>query len=183
MREELADAMLDVFLERGYDEVTVEEAARAVGISRATFFRYFGSKEDAVLTTVGGSSHAFEKAMTDLELRPGVPVWDLVRDTFQRTISPLDQGEERGRARLRMIHAHAALRSRLAERRQILCPDLAQALTAQGLPPALATTVSTVGLSALDLAWSRWAQDGSLTMHAALDQVFAELMGAAQPFA
>lgn len=181
MREELADAMLDVFLERGYEEATVEEAARAVGISRATFFRYFGSKEDAVLATVGGSSQAFEKAMTELVLRPSVAVWDEVRDAFQRTVDPLDQGEERGRARLRMIHANAALRSRLAERRQALAPELARALAAQGLPATFATTVATVGLSALDLAWARWAQDPALTMNATLDEVFAELTRAASP--
>lgn len=37
---------LALFFERGFDETTVDEVARAAGIGRRTLFRYFSSKND-----------------------------------------------------------------------------------------------------------------------------------------
>lgn len=41
---------LRLFREQGYDATTIEQIAEAVEISPSTFFRYFGAKEDLVLT-------------------------------------------------------------------------------------------------------------------------------------
>jgi AcrR family transcriptional regulator len=41
-------AAIDVFTRRGYDATTVDDLADAVELSRSTFFRRFGSKEDVV---------------------------------------------------------------------------------------------------------------------------------------
>jgi AcrR family transcriptional regulator len=41
-------AAIDVFTRQGYDATTVDDLADAVELSRSTFFRRFGSKEDVV---------------------------------------------------------------------------------------------------------------------------------------
>jgi len=41
---------LRLFSEQGFEETTVEQVAEAAGISTATFYRYFTSKEDSVVT-------------------------------------------------------------------------------------------------------------------------------------
>ncbi len=45
---ELANIALQLFSERGFDEVTVDDVAAAAGISRRTLFRYYDSKNDLV---------------------------------------------------------------------------------------------------------------------------------------
>lgn len=43
---ELSHVALELFVERGFDETTIEDIAAAAGIGRRTFFRYFASKND-----------------------------------------------------------------------------------------------------------------------------------------
>ncbi|MFI7537897.1 TetR family transcriptional regulator [Streptosporangium sp. NPDC049376] len=48
-RAHIADAAMRLFAERGFDEVTVNEAAEAAGVVKATLFDYFPTKESLVL--------------------------------------------------------------------------------------------------------------------------------------
>lgn len=45
-REELADAATELFLERGYGATSIADITRRAGVSRASFFNYFGTKSD-----------------------------------------------------------------------------------------------------------------------------------------
>jgi len=47
-RKALADAALELFLDRGYDQVGVREVADAADVSVTTLFKYFPSKESLV---------------------------------------------------------------------------------------------------------------------------------------
>ena len=48
-RQALEETILRLVIEKGYENVTVEEVCEQVGISRKTFFNYFSSKRAAVL--------------------------------------------------------------------------------------------------------------------------------------
>ncbi|MEU3695053.1 TetR family transcriptional regulator [Streptomyces griseoviridis] len=48
MREALVAAAFRLFLERGYEETTVDDIVALAGVGRRSFFRYFPSKEDVV---------------------------------------------------------------------------------------------------------------------------------------
>ncbi|MER5731500.1 TetR family transcriptional regulator [Streptomyces sp. NPDC002138] len=48
-RQRLASTALELFLERGFDAVSVADVAAAAEVSKPTLFRYFPSKEDLLL--------------------------------------------------------------------------------------------------------------------------------------
>ncbi|MET0284056.1 MAG: TetR family transcriptional regulator [Polyangiales bacterium] len=49
VRSAISEHALRLFSERGYEGTTVDDIARAAGIGRRTFFRYFDSKDAVVL--------------------------------------------------------------------------------------------------------------------------------------
>ncbi|WP_371670567.1 TetR/AcrR family transcriptional regulator [Streptomyces sp. NBC_00289] len=60
MYESVSDIAVGLFLERGFDAVSVAEVAAAAEISKPTLFRYFPAKEDLVLYRI--SDHEREAA-------------------------------------------------------------------------------------------------------------------------
>ena len=49
-RNGVVAAALELFAEQGFEATSVEQIAKAAGVSRSTFFRQFGGKEDVVFT-------------------------------------------------------------------------------------------------------------------------------------
>uniref|UniRef100_UPI002B279084 helix-turn-helix domain-containing protein n=1 Tax=Nocardioides sp. TaxID=35761 RepID=UPI002B279084 len=47
-RDRMVDAAFALFDEQGYDATTVEQIVERAGVSRSSFFRAFGSKEDVI---------------------------------------------------------------------------------------------------------------------------------------
>ncbi|MBN6190529.1 MULTISPECIES: TetR/AcrR family transcriptional regulator [Microbacterium] len=47
-RDAVVAAALELFRTQGFDQTSVEQIAKAAGVSRSTFFRQFGGKEDVV---------------------------------------------------------------------------------------------------------------------------------------
>lgn len=66
-RDALVAAAWDLFHAQGYEHTTVREITDAVEVSERTFFRYFASKEDLVLSPLNAASNAF---LSQLRIRP-----------------------------------------------------------------------------------------------------------------
>jgi len=118
LRAELADAAATFCAEHGFDEVTANEIAHGIGVSRATFFRYFASKEDAVVSAARGAAArgAFAQriAQTADAAEPGTTVWAIIRGAAESMIDMADTRGDALRARIRMITDVPALRAYLA---------------------------------------------------------------------
>src|SRR6185503_17879640 len=108
VRQEIARAAWLLFAERGYEDTTVAEIARAAGISRRSFFRYFSSKEDVV---IGTSDALAEDVLAAFARRPAVETRLADADESRAIISLLRESRTLRRA---LLERHARLEERLA---------------------------------------------------------------------
>jgi len=71
-RQVIADTAMRMFVERGFDSVTVAEVAEAAGVSEKTVFNYFPTKEDLFFDEVDEKEAALVEAIR--ARRPGESV-------------------------------------------------------------------------------------------------------------
>ncbi|MFD4277088.1 TetR family transcriptional regulator [Streptomyces cyaneofuscatus] len=76
----ISDAAIAMFLERGFDKVSVAEVAAAADISKPTLFRYFPAKEDLALHRF--ADHEDEAARVVGGREPGESPLDALRRHF-----------------------------------------------------------------------------------------------------
>jgi AcrR family transcriptional regulator len=89
-REALVDAAFRLFQEKGFEATTVEEIADEVDVSSRTFFRYFASKEDVVLTF---QEEQFAAMLETLAARPAdEPVMTALRNAGVSMIRACEEG-------------------------------------------------------------------------------------------
>jgi AcrR family transcriptional regulator len=118
VQSELLDVAQDLFVEHGYEAVTVEEIAAAAGMSKRSFFRYFASKDALVLGKYDRQGESFAEA---LEARPIEEApWESLRRMFDGVVAYIsDPDRARRAAELdRVINASESLRAGYLERMQ-----------------------------------------------------------------
>jgi mycofactocin system transcriptional regulator len=68
---------LRLFTEQGFDSTTIEQIAAEAGVSKRTFFRYFGSKADVLWGEFDTEVEVIRVALA--EVPDGVPMMDAIR--------------------------------------------------------------------------------------------------------
>ncbi|MFD9698394.1 TetR/AcrR family transcriptional regulator [Lentzea sp. NPDC059081] len=163
VQEEVVDAALALFLEQGYEETTVDQVVAAAGISRRSFFRYFGTKEDIVFGDLAEQGPVILEA---LKARPDdEPVWDALGHAFSALSTLVDP--ERGVTITKLCMTNPSLRAGHLEKhlrwQQVLAPEVERRLGASDAPVGLrGEAIVATALACLDAATTAWlAQDGS----------------------
>jgi AcrR family transcriptional regulator len=91
-REAIVEAAFTLFADKGFEATTVEEIADMVDVSSRTFFRYFSSKEDVVLTF---QEEQFGAIMAALAARPPAePVITAMRNAGVAVMRAYEEGED-----------------------------------------------------------------------------------------
>ncbi|MDH3753252.1 MAG: TetR/AcrR family transcriptional regulator [Acidimicrobiia bacterium] len=68
--ESILDATREIFLTRGYGGTSINEITRQAGVSRASFYTYFPSKRDVLLSLGSGATKAARAAIAGLDDLP-----------------------------------------------------------------------------------------------------------------
>ncbi|WP_103503116.1 MULTISPECIES: TetR/AcrR family transcriptional regulator [unclassified Streptomyces] len=179
VRAEIAEAAMGLFSRNGFDATTVDQIAAAAGISRRSFFHYFGSKEDLVL---GDTDALGESVRAALEARPAdESAWTAIRAAFETLQSAKGTAEER-LALARMCHDAPSLRARHLEKnlrwQELLAPGVQRRL---GLPDTetpdpRARAFVAAALACVDAAIDAWSQsDGAADPLELFDEAVAVL--------
>ena len=179
--EEITSVAMGLFLEQGFEQTTIDQIASSAGISRRSFFRYFGTKEDIVL---GDLASQGELVMAALErIPPTVGPWEALREALH-TVDALTIDPEVTLKIARMMYQTSSLRSRSIEKhlhwQALLVPDIRRRL---GIAeddvtnPAPAAIVASA-IACLDAAGEVWVEgDGLADLASLYDQAVAGVRG------
>jgi AcrR family transcriptional regulator len=128
-REAIADAAMRLFVEHGFDAVTVADVARAADVSQKTVFNYFPTKEDLVLH--GGQERRAALIEAIRARKPGTSLVKPFRNATMDFIDAVERGPIDGIVAVpRLVARSKSLRDRLflgwEEEAATLSPLIAQ---------------------------------------------------------
>ena|SRR5690348_9788363 len=92
--DELLEAALHIFAERGYANTKLEDIAAKVGVTKGTIYHYFATKEDLLVRAIEHyHDQAFQPLEAVLEERRG-PVSTTIRRFLRRAFGQLDPARQ-----------------------------------------------------------------------------------------
>ena len=158
MRTEIAETAFALFLERGFEQTTVDEIAEAAGLSRRSFFRYFPTKEDAVF---GLLYDLGEEVAAAVASRPAAePPWTALRAGCSVLIDPLLERPADAMALLRLIHETPSLRARHQDKQDRWRKLLTEALHTRSVSGIEADVLASAALAIFDVMCRQWLLAG-----------------------
>lgn len=156
---EIAEAALVLFEEQGYDATTVDQIAASAGVSPATFFRYFATKEDVLFAHEHDSAAEMVQRVADRRDRRTTAVGALAEPVIafaEAMLSPRTPNSRRATTLVMTTPSLAprSLRMRLRWERDIA----AQLAREDGLtaPRLVHTVVASLAISCLASGLRHW---------------------------
>lgn len=159
----LSRATIELTLERGWRNVTVDEIAAAAGVSERTFRNYFPTKSAAV---AGLHLDRMEQIADDLRTRPAEePLWEAISATIVARFKPGEAARRSAHDRqrvesLRLMRSEPALQGEIAKANATAQTALAAAIAERTAtdpdrdlyPNAVAAVIAATTAAAVDHA-------------------------------
>ncbi|MDQ0380065.1 mycofactocin system transcriptional regulator [Amycolatopsis thermophila] len=159
-RAEVEHVAFELFTSRGFDRTTIDDIAKAAGIGRRTFFRYFPSKNDVAWGDFDGQLDRMRKRLASYP--PDRPLLAVIREAlvdFNR-VAPDEAPWHRRRMELILttpaLQAHSTLR--YADWRQVIAEFAADRLGVDASSLA-AQTIAYTALGIALAAYEQWLRD------------------------
>jgi mycofactocin system transcriptional regulator len=156
-RKHIARVALQLFVDRGFDETTMDEIAAELGIARRTLFRYYASKNDLVW---GEFEQVLERLHVDLRaIDQDRAIMAVIREAAVRSNTYPDDLLDELHLRLTLIQTVPALQAhsmlRYAAWRRVVARYVAECLGC-GADELVPIVAGHAALGASTAAFSRW---------------------------
>jgi len=150
----LAQAALELYVERGFEQTTVAEIASRAGLTERTFFRYFADKREVLF---GGSSALQDLLVSTVADAPeSMPAIDAVAVGLEAMAGLLQERREHSVRRQAAIVTNVELKERELIKLASLSAALAAALRRRGVNDLAAKLTAEAGIAVFKIAFARW---------------------------
>jgi AcrR family transcriptional regulator len=176
----LAVAALELFDERGFEATTVADIAERAGLTKRTFFRYFGDKREVLFSGTEALQEAF---VAGIAAAPAdqCPL-DAIAAGLDSMADLFDEFGERPYKRQAIIAANPDLQERELIKLNAYAAAGAAALHERGVTDPGATLAAEAGLAVLRVAFEEWVSGpGGQDLHQLLREALAELKAVSVP--
>jgi AcrR family transcriptional regulator len=170
----LRQAAMELYVERGYEQTTVNDIAERAGLTARTFFRYFADKREVLFE----GSRALQEQM--VEALGGAPEsaspMGAVAAALDAAATMLGQRRDFSIQRQSVIVANSELRERELIKMASLAAALADGLRHRGVADPDASLVAEAGIAVFRVAFEHWLtespeRDLGQVMRDSLDQL------------
>jgi AcrR family transcriptional regulator len=146
---------MELFEERGFEDTTVADIAARAGLTKRTFFRYFGDKREVLFS---GTQVLQEKFVAAIAAAPAdtAPL-DAVAAGLDAMADLFAEMDERPRKRQAIIAANPDLQERELIKLIGYAAAGAGALRERGVAEPAASLAAEAGIAVLRIAFEQWA--------------------------
>ncbi|MET7456748.1 TetR family transcriptional regulator [Streptomyces sp. NPDC005574] len=152
-RGRLAEAALQLYSERGFEQTTVAEIARRAGLTERTFFRHYADKRE-VLFGSGELQELFVQAVAGAP-ESASPI-DAMAVGLDAVCEMFADRHAHARKRQAVITANAELRERELIKLASVSAALADALRRRGVAEPAASLTAEAGVAVFKVGFERW---------------------------
>jgi AcrR family transcriptional regulator len=158
-RERLQTAALDLYVSQGFEQTTVAEIARSVGLTERTFFRHFADKREVLFDGQDALQQAFLDAISGA-VRNASPLETIASALAVSGQLFSDERRPWSRKRQAVIASNPALREREQLKLAALTAAVAEALRDRQVPEPAATLAAHTCITVFEVAFTQWISDG-----------------------
>jgi len=178
-RSRLERAAYELYLERGFDNVTVADITERVGLKPRSFFRHFPDKREVLFSGSDAFQAKVLAAITEAE--PSIGPMDVVAGALAAAGAYLAEYGEPARLRAGIVAASTDLQERELIKMAALSAAITHGLRERGVDDLTATLTAQAGNAVFTTAFQRWVDDRTADFTALFHRTLDDFRQAVQP--
>lgn len=159
-REQLLDAGLALFARRSPEEVSIDEIARACGVSRGLLYHYFRGKREFYVACV---EHAVRRLHEEVEPDPALPPIEQLLTGLRRHLAAIERQADAHMVLAGVVPADTEAAEIVARDRDAFAERVLAGLPGAASDSPLARTAARAWIGAVQAGTREWVQRRDVT--------------------